>query len=297
MTQAGGGGEFVAREPLQHLIGQGRQDHAHVGGVPGADAVHLQLEGAGLQQGAAGVVAGGQVGLVDHAEIAGGEFLRRRVDRRRRPVHHPDPQVGRRRPGPGAPNPLGLDLVLGLAQPGGVGQQHLVARQPHRDLDHVPRGARGGGDDGGFPAGQGIEQGGLAGVGGAHQGDSEALSDPFAPIHIGQRQVQVGDQPFQVRPGAVGHLGGHLLVGEVDSGLEIGQGLDQLAAPALVGAAQGALHLGQGLAALRLGLGLDQVGDPLGLGQVQLAVLKSAAGELARLRQAQTQPAQRLQQG
>ena len=60
---------------------------------------------------------------------------------------------------------------------------------------------------------------------------------------------------------------------------------------------QRAVDLGQGLFRLTLRLSVDQVGDPLGLGEVELAVLKGAPREFARIGRAQAQIDQRLLQG
>ncbi len=55
--------------------------------------------------------------------------------------------------------------------------------------------------------------------------------------------------------------------------------------PVLVKTVQRAIHLLQRLPPLRRRLRRHQVGDPLGLGQVELAILKGAACELAGLRE------------
>ena len=62
------------------------------------------------------------------------------------------------------------------------------------------------------------------------------------------------------------------------------QRLDQLGAPLVGARAQRAAQLPQRLAALALRLGHDQVGEALDRGEIELAVLKGAPRELARLR-------------
>src|SRR5581483_4194477 len=77
----------------------------------------------------------------------------------------------------------------------------------------------------------------------------------------------------------------------------MGERAQQPVAPILIKAPQRALELAQRLAALRRGLGADQIREPLGRGEVELAVLESAARELARLGEAQArQVSKRLEE-
>ena len=70
--------------------------------------------------------------------------------------------------------------------------------------------------------------------------------------------------------------------------------LDQPLAPGFGLLAERALHLPERLPPLAFGLGVDQVGQALDGGQIELAVLKRAPGELARLGRPQAvEPAQR----
>ena len=85
-----------------------------------------------------------------------------------------------------------------------------------------------------------------------------------------------------------------VFVGKVDDGFEMGEELDQPLAPSRGRGPQFAVELAQSLAALRFGLGSDEVGDRLGLGQIELAVEKSAAGELAWLGEPQAERRERL---
>ena len=71
------------------------------------------------------------------------------------------------------------------------------------------------------------------------------------------------------------------------------QEAQQPLAPAAIDLAEPAIELAQGLAALRLGFGGGEIGDRLGLGQIELAVQKSAAGELAGLGEPQAHSAER----
>ena len=53
------------------------------------------------------------------------------------------------------------------------------------DLDHVPGGARGLGDDGRVAPGEGVQQTGFADIGGADDGDIDAITQAFTtPVVI-----------------------------------------------------------------------------------------------------------------
>ena len=92
--------------------------------------------------------------------------------------------------------------------------------------------------------------------------------------------LQLADHLARGLEGVVRHVA---LVAEIDGRLDQRAGPHQLAAPALVELRQRAAHLAQRLAPLCLGLGIDEIGKALDLRQIQLAVVKGAAGELAGL--------------
>ena len=73
------------------------------------------------------------------------------------------------------------------------------------------------------------------------------------------------------------------LVGEVEGGFEKGERLDQPLSPPFDLAAERAVELALRLPALSLRLGVDQVGEALDGREVEAAVEKGAAGELAGL--------------
>ena len=103
------------------------------------------------------------------------------------------------------------------------------------------------------------------------------------------------DQTIQDWPRPARKVLGQVLVGEVHSRLEEGEGFHKVGAPQVTGPAQSPVELGQGLAPLGLGLGINEVSDPLGLGQIEPAILEGAAGELAGLRKAQAKGPKGLQ--
>src|SRR5207302_1038211 len=85
------------------------------------------------------------------------------------------------------------------------------------------------------------------------------------------------------------------LVGKIDRRFEMRQEPQQPVAPAAVERAEMTVELAQGLAALRLGLGGGEIGHRLRLRQVELAVVKGAAGEFAGLGEAQPEAGERRQ--
>ncbi len=204
---------------------------------------------------------------------------------RSRAVHHQQPQVRRTGPGEGPANALGLDPVVGRAQPGHVGQHHAVAGQHQRRLQHVAGGAGDLGDNGHVAPGQAVQQARLPRIGRADQGDTEPFPHPFAP-RIGRRFAHRLGHRRQPRARLRHQAARQFLVWKIDRRLQHGQGVEQTRAPGLVPARQVAPQLRQGLAALGFGLGVHQVGYRFGLGQVQPVVLEGAPGELARFGQA-----------
>src|ERR1700722_15746679 len=196
--------------------------------------------------------------------------------------------AGSARPAARAPPPLLLDGVGWRAQAGGVGQHHRVAAEIERHLDHVARGAGAGGGDRHLAPRQRVHQTRFAGIGRAENRHLEARTQHLAAAAVLERGPDLGREPRD----AVGRLAAQIfrqaLFGKVDLGFEPRLGLQQPLAPILIDLRRRARSLAQRLAALRRGFGRDQVGHAFGLGQIELAVQKGAAGELARLGQAQT---------
>jgi hypothetical protein len=85
-----------------------------------------------------------------------------------------------------------------------------------------------------------------------------------------------------------------ILVGKIDRSLEMGEYARQAIPPTPIKLPEFAAQLAERLAALRLGLGRNEIGDGFGLQQIELAVQKRPAGELARFGKAQTEAVERL---
>ena len=209
-------------------------------------------------------------------------------------VEHKEPDFGFGGAMAGAAQPLLLDRVVAVAQAGGVGEDHRVAGEIDRDLDDVARrpGDRRG--DRRLTAGDAVQQARFAGIGRADDCDRDAVAQPLAAMTIGEMTGDfagklaniVGDRLFERRR--------QFLVGKIDHRFEMGENTGQMPRPIAIKPAQFATELAQGLAALRLGFGGGEIGDRLGLGQVELAVLKGAAGEFPGFGKPEPETAQRI---
>ena len=260
------------KQGVQPVAGAGRQrQHALAVQAVGQRAVHHVAlvehhHGVGVNHAARGAIPLGQQPGIEHRQL----------------------QVGGLGAGKRPADTLGLDVLGGVAQAGGVGQHHRPAMQVQMHLDDVAGGAGGGRHDGGLAPGQPVEQAGLARIGGADDGDMDAVAQPLAAPSLGKLAGHVGDQGRHRR----GHLPhqavGHALVREVDHRFHQGQGAHQLGPPAFGQTGQTAVQLAQRLTTLGGGFRIHQIGDGLGTGQVQLAVQKGALGKLARLGRHQT---------
>ncbi len=181
-----------------------------------------------------------------------------------------------------AADALPFDGALRLANTGRVRDDHrqTVEVEPH--LDGVACRAGLFRDDGGLAPGEGVEQARLAGVRRASEHHTEPIAQDLAAVAIvevcGDGGFELADHLARGLEGVVRHVA---LVAEIDGRLDQGAGPQQLAAPPLIELRQRAAHLVQRLAPLCLGLRIDEIGKALDLGQIQLAVVKGAAGELA----------------
>jgi hypothetical protein len=131
--------------------------------------------------------AGCPVGLVDHhdgvpIDQGGGAAVDLGPTRR---LEHGQLEVGAGGPGQGPPHALILDRVagrvVGLAQARRIGHQDRKATEVEMDLDDVPGGAGGGGDDCRRAPSEGVQEARLADVGGPDDGHVEPLPQPLSP--------------------------------------------------------------------------------------------------------------------
>src|SRR3982750_4323231 len=87
----------------------------------------------------------------------------------------PDQPVGRRNQSLSALDADRLDLVIGVTQPGSVGQQDRQPAQGQRNLDMVARGSRNVGDDRALLPSYRIDQTGFSGVWWTRDNDPNAV--------------------------------------------------------------------------------------------------------------------------
>ncbi len=208
-------------------------------------------------------------------------------------VEDEEADFGVRSAAAGAAQPFLLDRIGGLAQTGGVGEDHRVAGEVDRDLDDVAGRAGVGRGDRRLAPRDAVQEARLAGIGRADDRHRDAVAQALAAPAVGEVPADVAGECCDVDEDAVLDRRRQVLVGEVDRGFEMGEDAGQALRPIAIEAAELAVELAQGLTALRFGLGRRKVGDPLGLGEVELAVLKRAAGEFAGFGEPQPEAAER----
>ena len=158
----------------------------------------------------------------------------------------------------------------------------MAAKVEHH-FQHVARGARLVGDDGDLSRGKRVEQGRLARIGQAGDGDPRAFAQHLA-APVRQRCIELAEQRFQLRVRHRPRFRRHVvLIGEIDAGLDQRHGADEPPAPGLHLPAEMAEGVGEGEPALSLGLGGDEIGEALGLGEVHAPIDEGPPAELAAL--------------
>lgn len=175
-----------------------------------------------------------------------------------------------------------FDGVAGLAESGGVHQtEYLAAGQRYGVFDDVAGGAVDVADDGAVIAGEGVEQGRFAGVGGADDGGGDAV---LYGLSGGEALVEGGEAGVDV-DGELSQLGarceGDVFFGEVEFEFDKRRQVDELLAQVGYAARYAAFHLAEGYALLGACGGGDKVGYGLGLCEVEAPGHKRAACKLA----------------
>ncbi len=200
-----------------------------------------------------------------------------------RRIHHEQHAVGARQLAVRAADALGLDLVGGIAQAGGI--EH-VQRQAV-DLDalaqHVAGGAGHGRDDRGVVTREAVEQARLAGVRAPGDHDGEPVAQQRAlPGGLGEPGKAPADE---LEPGVERAVAEevHFLLGEVDGGLDPHAQLEHRFGEVVHLRGELALQRAQRGARRLRRAAVDQIGDGLGLGEVELVVEERPPCELAGL--------------
>jgi hypothetical protein len=210
-------------------------------------------------------------------------------------VHHQEQCVGVFDGAPGAFHAHGFDRVAGRSDTGGVHHVHGEPVQLNVLAQHISRGARNVGDDGGVAAGQEVQEARLADVGLAGEHHPHAFLQQHTAIRTGagrrQHLAQAGKAFLEL--GIRQKV--DLLLGKVDAGLDecprLGECVGQL--PHAIGerAVEGA-HGGAGRGP---GAAVDEIRHRLRPGEIHASVEEGPLGKLPRPRRPCARPQRRLQ--
>ena len=203
--------------------------------------------------------------------------------RRLTAVHHGDHQIGSLCRLAAALYAQLLHGVGGIVDTGGVNEPQEGSAAGNGLLHRVPGGAGDVGDDGPVIARQGVEQGGLTGIGQAHDSGADAVFQHPAPLGGVQQggegvggDLQRGSDLLRLNVLDV-------LVGVIHHGVKPGGDVDEGLLHRLQAAAETAVQLGCGVFRGSGGLGIDEIDDGFCLRQVHFAVEEGPLGEFTGL--------------
>ena len=189
-------------------------------------------------------------------------------------------------------------VVRGLAQPGGVREQHGQTAELQCHLNHITRRARNRRDNGCGPLCQRVEQRRFARVGRAKDGDAHALAHDLTAPAVGKLALHLTPEHAHLRHRAAQSIGRDIVrvLAEVYERLRVRERAEQLLSPPLELGALRTAHVAQRLLPLLLRVRVDEVCQPLYLRQLHPTVCKCLARELTRLCHAQAlEPPERLE--
>src|SRR5271165_1907394 len=171
---------------------------------------------------------GQEIGLVEHDDgIQLIDTYRKRGGKGRggaRRVEDEEEEVGAVRAFQGLLDPEHLDSRCARAEARGVDQDEAVRPDAHALLDEVPGGARLGADDRPFAADEPVEKGALPGVGLAQDDRPDPLPQQRARALGREQELRPAENGRNALPKPDAVLGGQVLVGKIDVGLDRGQG-------------------------------------------------------------------------
>mmetsp|Transcript_3267 Transcript_3267/g.8251 ORF Transcript_3267/g.8251 Transcript_3267/m.8251 type:complete len:297 (-) Transcript_3267:389-1279(-) len=174
-----------------------------------------------------------------------------------------------------------------------VGDDDRHTREVDGHLDEVTSGPWCRRHDGCGPPGEGIEEGGLASVGGAEEAHSDTAADDLAPPVVFEGPLHrlnkcIHSLTHTLHCPLFLDIVLDVVVTEVNGGLQPCQRRGELVPPPLVNRTEAAPHLTDGLLPLRRGVSSYQISQTLNLHQVQSAILESPPCVLAPLRRTET---------
>ncbi len=165
---------------------------------------------------------------------------------------------------PGSADAFLFDFAGSVAQPGGIDQMDGIALESDEFFDRVAGGAGVGGDNGAVAAGQEIEEGGLAGIGGAGNDNPGAVAKQMALLPGIEQGLNAVDNGGILAASSSGTDCGSSLSGKSQHGFDVraqgeeGVGKDRGCD------GEGIFELGGGKAGRAFGTGMDEVEDRLG---------------------------------
>ena len=179
-----------------------------------------------------------------------------------------------------AADAFALDLVLGLAQTGGVNEHHGDAAHVGGFFAGVAGRAGDVRNDGAVVAVELIEEAGLAGVGAAHDGGADAASQNLTFIRRAEQFVHESEAAFQLAFQLGAGVGRDVFLGKIQMRLNVRERVHQVVAQ-LIDAGRklaGELFIGRAQGEVRPRM--NQVRHGFGLREVEAAIEEGALGEL-----------------
>src|SRR5438309_1585024 len=207
------------------------------------------------------------------------------ADRLRSIEHHQD-QISVGESFHGLLNSNALGFVEGAANPGGVHELDWNSAKRNRFSHRVTGGPGSGGHDGALALNQPIEQTRFPDIRTTNDGESQSFMNDFS---VSKRLSEFVERIANRRNVLKNLICGeyrNVVFGEVDSGFEQGNQLNQLLLDWLQAARECAFKLLSGNFGLIKGLRLDQIADSLGLREIDAAIQECSHGEFTGLREA-----------
>src|SRR5262249_23970191 len=139
----------------------------------------------------------------------------------------------------------GIAALDHLAQTRGIGEQNGIAGEIQPCFDDVPSCPGDRRYDRGLAARKGINERRLTHVGRAENRDGKPVAQDLAEAAIIEMAADLAAELAEAGHGPRADAARKILVGEIDLGLEMGEGADEAGAPILVEGSEATLHLAE----------------------------------------------------
>ena len=189
-----------------------------------------------------------------------------------------------------------FQFVPGISQACRVQQRDRKPFQVQTQFNDVARRSGDVRHKGHFAFGDPVDQAGFSGIGGADDGNLEAIADAFRRRIASDLHFQFSLEHIKQLEDLARNLLWNLLIGEIDAALDQGTCADQQRSPSIRLPRQFAIAHPQGGKTLRFGLCGQKITQSLHLGQIHLPVQEGAFRELSGFGQPQTLRLQKLPQ-